>query len=83
MFFMHFLTFFVQVIANLTHAIEKQKDRIELMKKFTKWRLQHFLCKQKAREEVYMDLLMLIKIFFKIPFEKLYFKKTDQINSSM
>lgn len=49
------------------------------MKKFTKWRLQHFLGKQKAREEVYV----LIKIFLKIPFEKLYFKKTDQINSSM
>ncbi|KAK9408470.1 centrosomal protein POC5 [Crotalus adamanteus] len=46
-----------EVIANLTHAIEKQKDRIELMKKFTKWRLQHFLGKQKAREEVYANKL--------------------------
>ncbi|XP_060546639.1 centrosomal protein POC5 isoform X9 [Pantherophis guttatus] len=46
-----------EVIANLTHAIEKQKDRIELMKKFTKWRLQHFLGKQKAREELYANKL--------------------------
>ncbi|XP_063151605.1 centrosomal protein POC5 [Candoia aspera] len=46
-----------EVIANLTHAIEKQKDRIELMKKFTKWRLQHFVGKQKAREEVYTNRL--------------------------
>ncbi|XP_032069558.1 centrosomal protein POC5 isoform X9 [Thamnophis elegans] len=41
-----------EVIANLTHAIEKQKDRIELMKKFTKWRLQHFLNQQRAREQL-------------------------------
>ncbi|XP_025030515.1 centrosomal protein POC5 isoform X2 [Python bivittatus] len=47
----------LKVIANLTHAIEKQKDRIELMKKFTKWRLQHFVGKQKAREEVYTNRL--------------------------
>ncbi|XP_054842998.1 centrosomal protein POC5 isoform X2 [Eublepharis macularius] len=46
-----------EVIASLTHAIEKQKDRIELMKKFTKWRLQHFMGKQEARQEVYTDIL--------------------------
>ncbi|XP_058025207.1 centrosomal protein POC5 isoform X13 [Ahaetulla prasina] len=46
-----------EVIANLTQAIEKQKDRIELMKKFTKWRLQHFLGKQKAKEEMYANKL--------------------------
>ncbi|ETE67988.1 Centrosomal protein POC5, partial [Ophiophagus hannah] len=46
-----------EVIANLTNAIEKQKDRIELMKKFAKWRLQHFLGKQKAREELYANKL--------------------------
>uniref|UniRef100_A0A6J0UG90 Centrosomal protein POC5 n=1 Tax=Pogona vitticeps TaxID=103695 RepID=A0A6J0UG90_9SAUR len=46
-----------EVIANLTHAIEKQKDRIELMKKFTKWRLQHILGRQEARHEVYTKRL--------------------------
>ncbi|XP_062984713.1 centrosomal protein POC5 [Elgaria multicarinata webbii] len=46
-----------EVIANLTHAIEKQKDRIELMKKFTKWRLQHFVGRQEARQEVYTKRL--------------------------
>ncbi|XP_070599279.1 centrosomal protein POC5 isoform X3 [Erythrolamprus reginae] len=46
-----------EVIANLTNAIEKQKDRIELMKKFTKWRLQHCLGKQKAKEELYANKL--------------------------
>ncbi|XP_060091818.1 centrosomal protein POC5 isoform X2 [Heteronotia binoei] len=46
-----------EVIASLTHAIEKQKDRIELMKRFTKWRLQHFMGKQESRHEVYTDLL--------------------------
>ncbi|XP_061476612.1 centrosomal protein POC5 isoform X2 [Rhineura floridana] len=46
-----------EVIANLTHAIEKQKDRIELMKKFTKWRLQHFTGKQEARQEIYTHRL--------------------------
>uniref|UniRef100_A0A8D2ISP5 Centrosomal protein POC5 n=1 Tax=Varanus komodoensis TaxID=61221 RepID=A0A8D2ISP5_VARKO len=42
-----------EVIANLTHAIEKQKDRIQLMKTFTKWRLQHFV----GRQEVYTKRL--------------------------
>ncbi|XP_048360659.1 centrosomal protein POC5 isoform X2 [Sphaerodactylus townsendi] len=46
-----------EVIASLTHAIEKQKDRIELMKKFTKWRLQHFMSKQESRQEVFADKL--------------------------
>ncbi|XP_077203496.1 centrosomal protein POC5 isoform X2 [Paroedura picta] len=46
-----------EVIASLTHAIEKQKDRIELMKRFTKWRLQHFMGKQESRHEVYADRL--------------------------
>nr|XP_056704583.1 centrosomal protein POC5 [Euleptes europaea] len=46
-----------EVIASLTHAIEKQKDRIELMKKFNKWRLQHFMSKQEARHEGYADRL--------------------------
>ncbi|XP_044302260.1 centrosomal protein POC5 isoform X2 [Varanus komodoensis] len=46
-----------EVIANLTHAIEKQKDRIQLMKTFTKWRLQHFVGRQEARQEVYTKRL--------------------------
>ncbi|KAJ7335861.1 hypothetical protein JRQ81_013802 [Phrynocephalus forsythii] len=46
-----------EVIANLTHAIEKQKDRIELMKKFTKWRIKHVLGRQEARNEVYTNRL--------------------------
>ncbi|CAI5787409.1 Centrosomal protein POC5 [Podarcis lilfordi] len=46
-----------EIIANLTHAIEKQKDRIELMKKFSKWRLQHFMGKQDARHEIYTNRL--------------------------
>ncbi|XP_015275892.1 PREDICTED: centrosomal protein POC5 isoform X2 [Gekko japonicus] len=46
-----------EVIASLTHAIEKQKDRLELMRRFTKWRLQHFMGKQESRHEVYADRL--------------------------
>uniref|UniRef100_A0A8D0DKQ2 Centrosomal protein POC5 n=1 Tax=Salvator merianae TaxID=96440 RepID=A0A8D0DKQ2_SALMN len=46
-----------EVIANLTHAIEKQKDRVELMKKFTKWRLQHSLSKQEAKQEGHAEML--------------------------
>uniref|UniRef100_A0A8C8RR53 Centrosomal protein POC5 n=1 Tax=Pelusios castaneus TaxID=367368 RepID=A0A8C8RR53_9SAUR len=42
-----------EVIANLTHAIDKQKERIELMKKFTRWRIQHV----EARQEAYANRL--------------------------
>ncbi|XP_053155048.1 centrosomal protein POC5 isoform X2 [Hemicordylus capensis] len=44
-----------EVIANLTHAIEKQKDRIELMKKFMKWRLQHLAGRQEVKQEEHTD----------------------------
>nr|XP_008101139.1 PREDICTED: centrosomal protein POC5 isoform X1 [Anolis carolinensis] len=46
-----------EIIANLTHAVEKQKDRIELMKKFAKWRLQHSIGRQEAKQEVYTNRL--------------------------
>ncbi|XP_067425196.1 centrosomal protein POC5 isoform X2 [Emydura macquarii macquarii] len=42
-----------EVITNLTHAIDKQKERIELMKKFTRWRIQHV----EARQEAYANKL--------------------------
>ncbi|NWS27016.1 POC5 protein, partial [Polioptila caerulea] len=38
-----------EVITNLTQALEKQKERVELMRKFTLWRIQHV----KARQEEY------------------------------
>ncbi|KAM4808295.1 centrosomal protein POC5 [Rhinophrynus dorsalis] len=38
-----------EVISNLTHALEKQKEKLELMQTFTHWRLQH----TKARQEEY------------------------------
>ncbi|XP_062828409.1 centrosomal protein POC5 isoform X3 [Anolis carolinensis] len=47
----------LKIIANLTHAVEKQKDRIELMKKFAKWRLQHSIGRQEAKQEVYTNRL--------------------------
>ncbi|MEE6458556.1 hypothetical protein FKM82_000343 [Ascaphus truei] len=37
-----------EVISNLTHAIEKQKEKTELMRTFTHWRLQH----TEARQEL-------------------------------
>ncbi|XP_034629673.1 centrosomal protein POC5 isoform X2 [Trachemys scripta elegans] len=42
-----------EVITNLSHAIDKQKERIELMKKFTRWRIQHV----EARQEAYANRL--------------------------
>uniref|UniRef100_A0A8C4VLZ7 Centrosomal protein POC5 n=1 Tax=Gopherus evgoodei TaxID=1825980 RepID=A0A8C4VLZ7_9SAUR len=42
-----------EVITNLSHAIDKQKERIELMKKFTRWRIQHV----EARQEAYGNRL--------------------------
>ncbi|MEE6458555.1 hypothetical protein FKM82_000343 [Ascaphus truei] len=39
----------LKVISNLTHAIEKQKEKTELMRTFTHWRLQH----TEARQEDY------------------------------
>ncbi|XP_063278830.1 centrosomal protein POC5 isoform X2 [Prinia subflava] len=36
-----------EVIANLTRALEKQKDRVELMRRFTFWRIQHVEAKQE------------------------------------
>uniref|UniRef100_A0A8D0FY30 Centrosomal protein POC5 n=1 Tax=Strix occidentalis caurina TaxID=311401 RepID=A0A8D0FY30_STROC len=38
-----------EVITNLTQALERQKERIELMRKFTLWRIKHV----KAKQEVY------------------------------
>ncbi|NWI44858.1 POC5 protein, partial [Picathartes gymnocephalus] len=35
------------VITNLTKALEKQKERVELMRKFTLWRIQHVKAKQE------------------------------------
>ncbi|NXI34356.1 POC5 protein, partial [Galbula dea] len=37
-----------EVITNLTQALEKQKERVELMRKFTLWRIQHVKAKQEA-----------------------------------
>nr|XP_006124320.1 centrosomal protein POC5 isoform X2 [Pelodiscus sinensis]XP_006124321.1 centrosomal protein POC5 isoform X2 [Pelodiscus sinensis] len=42
-----------EVITNLSHALDKQKERIELMKKFTRWRIQHV----EARQEAYANKL--------------------------
>ncbi|KAM4710535.1 centrosomal protein POC5 isoform 2-T2 [Discoglossus pictus] len=42
-----------EVISNLTHALEKQKEKLELMRTFTQWRLQHI----EARQEDYASSL--------------------------
>ncbi|NXY84069.1 POC5 protein, partial [Alcedo cyanopectus] len=39
------------VISNLSQALEKQKERTELMKKFTLWRIHHV----KAKQEEYAN----------------------------
>ncbi|NXB43373.1 POC5 protein, partial [Leucopsar rothschildi] len=36
-----------EVINNLTQALEKQKERVELMRKFTLWRIRHVKAKQE------------------------------------
>ncbi|XP_069632325.1 centrosomal protein POC5 isoform X3 [Haliaeetus albicilla] len=41
----------LKVITNLTQALERQKERIELMRKFTLWRIQHV----KAKQEEYAN----------------------------
>ena len=30
-----------QVISNLTHAMQKQREKIEMLKKFNEWKLKH------------------------------------------
>ncbi|XP_050185110.1 centrosomal protein POC5 isoform X2 [Myiozetetes cayanensis] len=40
-----------EVITNLTQAIEKEKERVELMRKFALWRIQHV----KASQEEYAN----------------------------
>ncbi|KFZ53778.1 Centrosomal protein POC5, partial [Antrostomus carolinensis] len=40
-----------EVITNLTQALERQKERTELMRKFTLWRIQHV----KAKQEEYAN----------------------------
>ncbi|XP_069079763.1 centrosomal protein POC5 isoform X1 [Pleurodeles waltl] len=37
-----------EVISNLTNAIEKQKERLSVMKSFTQWRLEHAESRQEA-----------------------------------
>ncbi|NWH89339.1 POC5 protein, partial [Aegithalos caudatus] len=36
-----------EVITSLTQALEKQKERVELMRSFTLWRIQHINAKQE------------------------------------
>ncbi|KAM4638693.1 centrosomal protein POC5 isoform 5-T5 [Amazona ochrocephala] len=40
-----------EVITNLTKALERQKEKIELMRSFTLWRIQHI----KAKQEEYAN----------------------------
>ncbi|NXU35796.1 POC5 protein, partial [Drymodes brunneopygia] len=40
-----------EVITNLTRALGKQKERVELMRKFSLWRIQHV----KAKQEEYAN----------------------------
>lgn len=42
---------FLQVISNLTKALERQKEKIELMRNFTLWRIQHIKAKQEVCEQ--------------------------------
>ncbi|NWR89581.1 POC5 protein, partial [Furnarius figulus] len=42
-----------EVITNLSQALEKEKERVELMRKFTLWRIQHV----KASQEEYANRL--------------------------
>ncbi|XP_043919896.1 centrosomal protein POC5 isoform X2 [Protopterus annectens] len=37
-----------EVISTLTHGIQKQKEKVELMRTFTHWRMQHFNARQEA-----------------------------------
>ncbi|NXG61540.1 POC5 protein, partial [Hemiprocne comata] len=43
------------VIANLTQALERQKERTELMRKFTLWRIQHVNAKQEEYQNRIAD----------------------------
>lgn len=38
-----------EVIMNLTRAVDRQRERLELMRSFTQWRLQHCAAKEKAQ----------------------------------
>ncbi|NXG15340.1 POC5 protein, partial [Grallaria varia] len=42
-----------EVITNLSQALQKEKERVELMRKFTLWRIQH----AKASQEEYANRL--------------------------
>ncbi|KFP33184.1 Centrosomal protein POC5 [Colius striatus] len=44
-----------EVITNLTQALERQKERTELMRKFTLWRIQHVKAKQEEYENRIAD----------------------------
>lgn len=39
---------FLQVITNMTEALERKKEKIELMRKFTLWRIQQIKAKQEV-----------------------------------
>ncbi|XP_058230799.1 centrosomal protein POC5 [Hemibagrus wyckioides] len=38
-----------EVIVNLTRAVDRQRERLELMRSFTQWRLQHCAAKEEAQ----------------------------------
>ncbi|XP_053336443.1 centrosomal protein POC5 [Clarias gariepinus] len=38
-----------EVIMNLTRAVDRQRERLELMRNFTQWRLQHCAAKEEAQ----------------------------------
>lgn len=39
---------FLQVITNMTEALERKKEKIELMRMFTLWRIQQIKAKQEV-----------------------------------
>ncbi|XP_008947118.1 PREDICTED: centrosomal protein POC5, partial [Merops nubicus] len=44
-----------EVITNLTQALERQKERVELMRRFTLWRVQHVKAKQEEHAKRIAD----------------------------
>lgn len=46
------------MITNLTRALEKQKERADLMRNFTLWRIQHV----EAKQQVCVQNVMKVKL---------------------
>ncbi|KAL2092387.1 hypothetical protein ACEWY4_012185 [Coilia grayii] len=52
-----------EVIRNLSQALDRQRERLEMMRSFTQWRLRHGAIREEAKAEQYYQLQLKRKVW--------------------